>query len=317
VNARDTHRSNAALAPRTGAPRSQTGAAFWLVALAGCGPVASSSTPESWPIERLAFVAPARVTLSSRFEVLSEQPLLVAQFELTRGEWRSWYLARAERADPEARARVAAWDPPTYSWPAVFLSLEEGREYARTNGFRLLTTAEWLRTACGSAGAPYPWGANDAASVVNTLELALGQATPVGTFEQGRAPLEIYDLLGNVWEWVDDPPGTHGAYAWAMGGSYLTLRQPLFNPRAGVEGTLHLELDARGRSIDVGLRLCAEARGWLEVHAAELSAAPEAERRLGAVGKRWGSSAIPLLEELLAERPSERAFAWLLAGARR
>jgi len=293
------------------------GAAFWLVGLAGCSPVATGSTFASLPIERMAFVPPARVTLSSSLEALSEQPLLVAQFELTRGEWRSWYLSRNEPVDPEARARVEAWDPPTYSWPAVFLSLTEGRAYARSQGLRLLTTAEWLRTACGSAAAPYPWGANDAASVVNTLELGLGQATPVGTFEQGRAPLEIYDLLGNVWEWVDDPPGTHGPFAWAMGGSYLTLRQPLFDPRAGAQGALHLALDERGRSIEVGLRLCAEARSWLVAHAAELSTAPDAERRLASVGNRWGSSAVPLLEELVAAHPSERAFAWLLAGARR
>lgn len=317
MKAEDSSTRHAAPRPRTGAPRPLGVAAFCVGVLAGCEPGTSSAAPGSLPIERLSFVAPARIALSSTLEVGSEQPLLVSQFEVTRGEWRTWYLARAQPGDPDARARVEAWEPATESWPAGFLSLEEAREYAREQGLRPLSSSEWLRCACGSAAAPYPWGQNDAASVANTLELGLRRPTPVGTFEQGRSPLEIYDLLGNVWEWVDDPPDRHAPFAWAMGGSYLTLRGPLFDPRADEQGTLHLELDAGGRAIDVGLRLCAEARPWLEAHVAEFTNAPAAERRLGAVGKRWGAAALPLLEELAAAHPEQRGFAWLLAGARR
>jgi hypothetical protein len=282
----------------------------------GCEP-ATSPAQQSLPFERLSFVAPARVGLSSELEAASESALLVAQFEVTRGEWRAWFLARSEPVDPDARARVEGWEPASSSWPASYLSLEEAREYARAQGMRLPTGSEWLRIACGSAAAPYPWGPYDAASVANTLELGLRQPTPVGTFEQGRAPPEIYDLLGNVWEWVDVPPGAQGPWEWAMGGSYLTLRQPLFDPRADERGTLHLELDAGSRSNEVGLRLVAEAGPWLLAHAVELARAPAAEQRLRAVGQRWGSAALPLLEALAAEHPGEQALGWLLAGARR
>ena len=290
-----------------------------MAAVCACEPAPPSTALESLPIERLAFVPPARVALLTGLEVGSDRPLLVGQFEVTRSEWRAWYLGRAEPGDPEARAEVESWEVASGTWPASFLSLEEAREFALASGMRLPTSSEWLRIACGSASAPYPWGQNDAASVANTLELGLRQPTPVGTFEQGRSALGIYDLLGNVWEWVDDPPGLHEPFARAMGGSYLTLRQALFDPRALLEKeqTLQLELDAAGRSNEVGVRLVAEARGWLEAHAAACASAPAAHERLAAVGKRWGTSVVPLLEELAAAHPGERAFAWLLEGARR
>jgi len=297
-------------------------AALWLAALCAAASVAceretGASDLPSLPVERLSFVPAARVALSSGWWVGNDTALLVSRFEVTRGEWRAWYLARGEGADPEARARVEAWERSSDSWPAASLSLVEARAYAHEQGLRLLGWREWLRVACGSAAALYPWGPNDAASVANTLELGLRLPTSVGTFEQGRAPLGIYDLVGNVWEWVEDSPDRNEPFAWAMGGSYLTLRRPLFDPRGDAQGTLHLALDPDGRSIEVGVRLCAEARPWLEAHGNELSGAPEAERRLTAVGRRWGSAAAPLLEELAAAHPGERAFGWLLGGARR
>lgn len=308
---------NAGARPLVGTPWSLRSAAFCVAALAcACEREAAQAGLASVPVERLAFVPAARVTLSSDLEVGNDVALLVGQFEVTRGEWREWFLAQAGTQEPDARAAVEAWDPATSSWPASFLTLEDARAYARSQGLRLLSASEWLRTACGSAAAPYPWGRNDAASVANTLELGLRQPTPVGTFEQGRSPLEIYDLLGNVWEWVERPEESQALYAWAMGGSYLSLRQPLFDPRADLQGTLRLELDAGSRSNEVGLRVCAEAKPWLEAHAAELSALREGERRLAALGRRWGSAALPLLEELCAAHPSERAFGWLRAGAR-
>jgi len=319
VNAGATPATSAARGPLSGAPRPLGPAAFCILVLGACEPAAPHTELESLQIERLAFVPPAHVALSSGLEVGSDRPLLVAQFEVTRAEWRAWYLARSDPGDPEARAEFEGWEPASGSWPASYLSLEEARLFAAARGMRLPSSSEWLRIACGSAAAPYPWGPNDAASVANTLELGLRQPTPVGTFEQGRSPFGIYDLLGNVWEWADDPPGQHEPFAWAIGGSYLTLRQPLFDPRTPLEKEkrLHLELDAAGRSNEVGLRLVAEAREWLEAHAAESASAPSAEVRLRAVGKRWGPAAAALLEELAAAHPSERSFGWLLAGARR
>ncbi len=318
MNARSDRPTGGARAPRTGAPWSLRAAAFLVLAGAGaCTPSQPEHVAASHAIERLAFVPPGRVELSSALEVASEEPLLVSAFELTRGEWRTWYLEHADQADVDALAHVASWDEATRDWPASFLSLEEAQRYAGEQGMRLLRASEWLRIACGSAAAPYPWGQNDVLSVANTLEFGLRQPTPVGTFEQGRSPLGIYDLVGNVYEWVDAPLEGREPLDWAMGGSFLTLRQPLFDPRGDEQGVLHLALDARHRAIDIGVRLCVNARTWLAAHAAELAHLPAAQARLGAVGARWGPAAVPLLEELGRSSGDAPALRWLLAGARR
>ena len=318
MSARSTRSKRGAAAPQGGAPWSPWAAAFAVLGLAcGCEPAREERLAPSHEIERLAFVPPARVELSSALEVGSEVPLLVSAYELTRGEWRVWYLQHGELSDAETLARVSAWDDSSADWPASFLTLEEARRYAAEHGQRLLTASEWLRVACGTAAALYPWGPNDVLSVANTLEVGLKRPTPAGTFEGGRSPLEIYDLVGNVSEWVDAPLGAREPLDWAMGGSFLTLRQPLYDPRGGEQGTLHIALDARHRATDVGVRLCCEAQGWLLAHAVELDALPDAQVRLAAVGRRWGSAASALLDELARAQPAHRSLRWLAEGTRR
>jgi formylglycine-generating enzyme required for sulfatase activity len=205
------------------------------------------------------------------------------------------------------------------------MTLAEAREYAASRGLRLPTAREWMRIACGTNERPYdfPWGGKRAVSVANTLELELRHPLPVGTFEQGRSPLSIYDLSGNVWEWVDDPivvSDRPSGLAWAMGGSYLSHLRRLYDDSQDPMRFDEQDLDALSRSVDVGFRCCADAEEYLSSHAEAWALQcnrQEMRETLLAVGASWGRDAIPLLEDLTRRPGAPESLVLLLAGARR
>lgn len=296
-------------------------------------------------LERLAFVPPDQFSLPALDGVSivgdNLEPLLVDRCEVTRGDWRRWQSAQAVR-DPLLDAWIADWPSDTSDdWPATFMNLDEARRFAADRGMRLLTAREWLRIACGPRRQPWPWGPSAHVSVANTLDLGLGRPVAVGTFEQGQSPLSVFDLLGNVWEWVEEPivsgassasAGSAGSNdrtsassgAWAMGGSYLAWPRRLYEiveevdpaTRRQVQRWLFYQqdLDPAARSSDVGLRCVTAAEEYLWRNAPRLDVGARA--RLVGVGRSWGAAAIPMLERLCARSGAPIALTYLLEGAR-
>lgn len=281
-------------------------------------------------LERLVFVPERGCTLLPETEqpvdCTNERPLLVDRFEVTQSEWREWLEGLNENAD--AQASLDYWTEVHPSYPATGMTLGEARDFAVLEGMRLPTSREWLRIAVGTRAQYFPWGKGSKESVANTLELRLGRRAPVGCFESGSTPSGVYDLVGNASEWVIDDlrplDSRSDQRAWAFGGSYLDSKKRSYwldegadiDEDGAVDGntsfnSILVEPLHRGRGL--GMRLVADAEDWLELASKEW---PDDPARLEAVGRKWGSAAVEVLERLAAKPDVGVGIEHLLRGAR-
>lgn len=102
--------------------------------------------------------------------------------------------------------------------PVVYVSLEDARAYARWAGKRLPTEMEWQYAAQGGDMRKYPWG-NEMDST--RCNYKTGHTTPVDAFPQGASPFGVEDMVGNVWQLIDQVYD-NGAYYFGLirGGSH-------------------------------------------------------------------------------------------------
>jgi formylglycine-generating enzyme required for sulfatase activity len=127
----------------------------------------------------------------------------------------------AEMCDPPYETktdfRPSYYGNPQFDdFPVVYIDWYMARTYCETwRGARLPTEAEWEKAARGTDGRTYPWGEGISCEQSNYDgdpsydAFCVGDTSEVGRYERGKSPYGLYDLAGNVFEWVSS---IHASY---------------------------------------------------------------------------------------------------------
>ena len=189
-------------------------------------PPAAPQTTSSYPAEvgrsfrdcadcpELMVIPPGQFTMGSpatevgRYDnegpqrvVTLRAPLAVGVFEVTFAEW-----------DTCLAAGACSHRPNDQGWgrgrqPVMNVSWDDAQQYlrwltARTGQqYRLLTEAEWEFAVRAGSNRPYAAGNAINESLAN-YGAVVARTRPVGSYPPNR--FGLYDMHGNVWEWVQD-----------------------------------------------------------------------------------------------------------------
>lgn len=159
-------------------------------------------------------------------EVRIDYPLAVGVYPVTFDEWDACV----------SEGGCDGYTPSDGGWgrgdrPVVNVSWENAKMYVEWlsrksgRGYRLLSESEWEYSARGGATTAYWWGDGIGKRQANCLVVyeSGGKTSPVGSFSANA--FGLYDVHGNVNEWVEDN-WTSGEFARVAGGRTPTDGSP-------------------------------------------------------------------------------------------
>ncbi|MGH9845885.1 MAG: SUMF1/EgtB/PvdO family nonheme iron enzyme [Blastocatellia bacterium] len=132
------------------------------------------------------------------------KPFFLDVQEVTNQEYRKFVDATGRPA-PKHWKLNGSYSPDGAGLPVTYVSWEDAASYAKWANKRLPTEAEWEYAARGGGKAYlYPWGNQWQPGYANVDSKGQTKPSPVRSFEKDLSLFGIYDLAGNVSEWVQD-----------------------------------------------------------------------------------------------------------------
>ncbi|HUJ79592.1 MAG TPA: SUMF1/EgtB/PvdO family nonheme iron enzyme [Nitrospiria bacterium] len=134
---------------------------------------------------------------------------LIDKYETTNAMYKEF--VDATKHDAPKLWQNGTYPPDKTNHPVVYVSWHDALEFCQWAGKRLPIEAEWEKAARSTDKRVFPWGNQFDPMKANTPQywMAIHQTEqadtmPVGSFEAGKSPYGLYDMAGNVYEWVND-----------------------------------------------------------------------------------------------------------------
>lgn len=223
-------------------------------------------------------------------------------------------------------AAPAYWDDPRLNkpnQPVVGVSWHDAAAFCKWEGKRLPTEAEWERAAKGPSGdLHYPWGHHLDPKKANYGQ-NVGYTTPVDSYPEGVNGFGVYNMSGNVFEWVADwydpkyyksspalnPQGPDKGYNFANQGPVKVLRGGSW---LAPETSLHTshrfwnQPDNNSYGVGLGFRCAKSVKGATDE--AVQTGRDEFIHALISMGEEKYADAITSIEKALAAEPSNKEY---------
>jgi formylglycine-generating enzyme required for sulfatase activity len=166
------------------------------------------------------------------------RPYHVNKTEVTLEQFRAFVEATGYRTDAEQAGDARTWRNPDFrlraEQPVVFVTLNDAAAYCRWIGGRVPSEAEWEYAARAGATTRHFWGDEIDGRFLWYRENSNGEPQPVARKRPNNWGL--YDVEGNVWEWVAGG-GPHTSigkegFGSVRGGGFMTCPEP-YPPKNG------------------------------------------------------------------------------------